>query len=597
MAGGLVKLSGEGLTYWQDGWAALAVCDRDGHGLHVSERFAVAVTGRPRWVDADLAKLAGDRGIAHSLAIAWDRYESRALDLLRGAFSFAVIDRLARKLVCAIDRVGIESLCHTDLSDGLVFASRVDALVAHPSVNGAVGPRGIYRYAMNFVSPAPYTIYDGIQKLLPAHSVDWDKAMGRRIHRYWVTPYSPTASGDAQSLGQELRNHLETAVKRCASPHTDAGGKVGAFLSGGLDSSSVCGMLGRTMTEPAPAYTIVFEEEKYNEGPYARLAARHFGLKHREYCLRPSDVVDILPDLVRIFDEPFGNSSAIPATYCARMAKEDVSLLLAGDGGDELFAGNKRYAEQKILGFYHKVPGLLRAIGAPLFTAMPDALARGPLGKIKRYINRASLPMPERMHNPDIYTRRALSGIFTADTLAAIDIEEPYDLWSQHYRESGSDDMLASMLHMDMRITIADNDIRKVNGACLLADMDVAYPMLDDDLVEFAAHLPPDLLMKGTRLRHFYKESVAGFLPDKIINKEKQGFGMPFSEWTRSYGPLRDIAVDCLEGLGQRGFFRPDFLSQVSRDHLAEAPAATDTIVWDMIMLEMWLRDRKPDLG
>lgn len=596
MAKGLSCRPGEDVHVWQDGRMALAVLDRDGRGLSVDDRHAVAITGRPYWANSSLAMEAQARGFAHSLKSAWQNRGTEALDQLRGSFALAVLDRVDARLVVAIDRVGIESLCHSDLRDGLIFASRTDALLAHPDVDRPVGARGIYRYAMNYVSPAPFTIYEGVDKLLTAHALHWDAQSGARLERYWVTPYDGAAKGDIRSLGQDLLGHLEKGVARSASPHMAAGGTVGAFLSGGLDSSTVSGMLARVMDSPAPAYTIVFEEERYNEGPFARMAAKQFGLKHREYCLKPQDVVDLLPDLVRVFDEPFGNSSAIPATYCARMAKEDVSLLLAGDGGDELFAGNKRYAEQKILGYYYRIPGVLRALGAPVIGAVPDALARGPLGKIKRYVRRASLPMPERMHNPDVYTRDALGGIFTADALADIAVEEPYELWSQHFRDAETDDMLASMLHMDMRITLADNDIRKVNGACLLADIDVAYPMLDDDLVDFAAHMPSDMLMKGTRLRHFYKESMVGFLPEPIINKEKQGFGMPFSEWTRSYGPLRDIAVDCLEGLGQRGIFRADFLKQVLTDHMGEEPKATDGIVWDMIMLEMWLRDRNPRL-
>lgn len=573
---------------------ALAVLDRDGLGLSVDDHYAVAISGRPYWADSALSNEAQERGFAHSLKSAWQTRGIEALDLLRGSFALAVIDRVNARLAIAIDRVGIESLCHSDLDDGLVFGSRADVVCAHRDVDCAVGARGIYRYAMNYVSPAPFTIYDGMNKLLTAHALHWDAQAGSRIARYWVTPYDGAVSGDMASLGKELMRHLEKSVARIVMPHLEAGGTVGAFLSGGLDSSTVSGMLARVMDSPAPAYTIVFEEERYNEGPFARLAAEQFGLKHREYCLKPADVVDLLPDLVRVFDEPFGNSSAIPATYCARMAKEDMSLLLAGDGGDELFAGNKRYAEQKILDYYYRVPGILRAVGTPVLGAWPDAFAPGILGKIKRYVRRASLPMPERMHNPDVYSRDVLDRIFTPDSLADIAVEEPYDLWSRHYKDSGTDDMLASMLHMDMRITLADNDIRKVNGACLLADIDVAYPMLDDNLIEFAAHLPSDMLMKGTRLRHFYKEAMTGFLPDRIINKEKQGFGMPFSEWTRSYEPLREIAVDCLEGLGERGFFRPEFLRQVLVDHLAEEPAATDSIVWDMIMLEMWLRDRNP---
>ncbi|GER00214.1 amidotransferase 1, exosortase A system-associated [Iodidimonas gelatinilytica] len=602
MANGLVLRAGERLLQWEDGWAGLAVLAREDDRLHAGDRFVVAITGMPRWADDRDEAKARALGRAKSIATCWEREGRACLEQIKGSFSLAVIDKKARSLFLAIDRVGIDPMCHGDVPDGCVFATTTDAVAAYPSLDPKVDAQGLYRYAMNYVSPAPGTVYRGINKLLSGHSLSHNigRGSGRSgstsIHRYWQTPYQPDGAGDMAALSADLKAHLAKSVDRAIDAGVAAQdtGAVGAFLSGGLDSSTVCGFLGASLDRPAPAYTIVFEDDRYNEGPYAQLAARHFGLAHREYCLKPQDVVDILPEIVRVFDEPFGNSSVIPATFCARMAKTDVSLLLAGDGGDELFAGNQRYADQTILSHYHKVPALLRVLGEPILDRIPEPLAIGPIGKAKRYSQRARLPMPERMHNPGIYHRSQLSRVFTEEMLAQINVEEPYDLWAQHYKESETDDMLASMLHMDMRITLADNDIRKVNGACLLADIDVAYPMLDDDLIDFAAKVPSRLLLSGTRLRHFFKESMKGFLPDAILNKKKQGFGMPFSEWTKSYPPLRDIAVDCLQSLGKRGVFRADFLEGVIAAHAREGAAITDYIVWDLIMLELWLRDRKP---
>lgn len=595
LANGLFRRPGEDLLLWRNDWAALAVLSKGAAALHANDHTAVALTGRPYWDDSVLEKLAAESGFAASIAHAFLERGDAFLNALKGAFSLAIIDLVRRSALVAIDRVGVETICFADFPEGGVFASRADAIKAHPSIDAAVTAQGIYRYAMNYVSPAPRTVYRSIDKLLPGHAAR--KALGSsgpfHVERYWAPSYQPVASPDAADMARALMERLDVGVRRAVAGASD----VGAFLSGGLDSSTVCGLLARQLDGKAPAYTIIFEDERYNEGPYARLAAQHFNLAHREYCLQPQDVVDILPAVVRLFDEPFGNSSVMPAYFCAHMAKEDVGLILAGDGGDELFAGNKRYVEQRILSYYHSIPSPLRRAGEILIAALPPALDFGIIGKIQRYSRRARLPMPERLHNPSVYSRGALGQVFTQEFLAALDIEEPYALWSRHYLESGTDDMLASMLHMDMRITIADNDIRKVSGACMLADIDVAYPMLDDDLIGFAASVPSELLLKGGRLRDFYKQSMKGFLPDAILNKGKHGFGMPFSEWTRSHPPLREISVDCLETLGRRGMFRADFLDDVLTAHIQEAPAATDGIVWDLVMLELWLRDRSPSMA
>lgn len=595
MAAGLWQRPGETVRSWTCDFAALAVAGRDDGVLHVDEHFAIAISGAPRWEDVDLAKEAAAHGFARSVAIAARRSDAALPALLKGSFSLALIDLEVRRAVLAIDRVGIESLAHAERGGALLFGSRLDALAAHPAVEAAVSPQAVYRYAMNFVSPAPCTIYDGASKLLPGFLLDFRAQEGRtELRPYWRTPYDPYARVDARQARDALFSHLERSVRRAlAQGSPDAG----AFLSGGLDSSTVAGLLARQNSGKATAYTIIFDDPRYDEGPYARLAAGHFGLAHREYCLQPEDVVTALPDVVRVFDEPFGNSSVIPALFCARMARSEVGLLLAGDGGDELFAGNKRYAEQMTLAFYERVPGPVRRLAEGLLDPLPPSLAFGPFGKLRRYVRRARLPVPERMHNPIVYARDALSDVFAPEALAAIDIEEPYEIWMRHYRESGTDDLLASMLHLDMRITIADNDIRKVNGACLLADIDVAYPMLDDDLVTFAAGLPSDLLLKGRELRHFYKTAMEGFLPDDILTKKKHGFGMPFSEWTASHPALREIVADSFSSLGERGLFRPDFLERARSDHLAGIGAPTDSVIWDLVMLELWLRDRAPRLS
>ncbi len=597
MTAALPQRPGARISTWTGRGAALAVASREEGALAGADGVVAAIVGHSRWNDAALAQKASTGGNAAALIAAYRAHGPALLDHLSGEFSLALIDETSGALLLAIDRVGIGRMAHARTADGgLVFASSIDAIRAHPSVAARLSPAGLYRFAMNYVSPAPGTVFAGIDKLLPAHRLRFENGGVSRIERYWHIPYEPTGKADSDKLRTELFEHLAQAVAHAARPAGPT--RRGAFLSGGLDSSTVCGILQRRSDAPVPAFTVVFEEERYNEGPYARIVAQSFGLDHHEYCLTPADAADFLPTAAAAFDEPYSNSSVIPAYFCARMAREHgLDLLLAGDGGDEIFAGNQRYAEQMILGHYDRLPGFARTLLERLFLPLPAALGRTPLGKVQRYVARARLPMPERMHNPKVYVRDRLGDIFTPDVLAAIDPEEPYELWRRHYVESGSPDMLASMLHMDMRITIADNDLRKVNTACRLADIDVTYPMLDEDLVSFAARIPSRLLLKGTRLRHFFKEATRDFLPRAVLEKRKHGFGMPFVEWMGQYPRLREVADDCLQTLAARGVFRREFLTRMKAGHDRPERTIYDGILWDLVMLELWLRDRRVSLG
>ncbi|MFQ5348577.1 MAG: asparagine synthetase B family protein [Rhodothalassiaceae bacterium] len=598
MAAALPATPGARITRWTGGGAALAVSGGSPGALAEANGLAAAIVGHPRWRDEAIAARAAETGHAAALIAAWRSDGAACLARLEGDFSLALVDTGTGTLLLAIDRVGIGRMAQAAAGDGaLVFGTSIDAVRAHPAVSTRLSPAGLYRFAMNYVSPAPGTVFEGIEKLLPAHRlVRRGTAAAAIVEPYWRIPYGAEEGAGIPLLRERLFAHLEKAVARAAAGVPAE--RRGAFLSGGLDSSTVCGILQRQSPGPVPAFTVVFAEEQYNEGPYARIAAAHFGLDHREYCLTPADAHAFLHEAAAAFDEPYSNSSVIPAFYCARMAREQgIGRLLAGDGGDEIFAGNRRYAEQAILGHYDRLPGFARTLLERLLLPLPAALERTPLGKIKRYIDRARMPMPERMHNPKVYARERLGDVFTADMLEAIDPEEPYALWRRHYEDAGTGDMLASMLHLDMRITIADNDLRKVNTACRLAGIDVTYPMLDEDLVSFAASIPARLLLKGTRLRHFYREATRGFLPDAILDKRKHGFGMPFGEWMRNEPRLRAVAEDCLCTLAERGIFRRDFLRHMKAEHDRPERTHYDGLLWDMVMLELWLRDRRLSVG
>ncbi|MBK1696016.1 asparagine synthetase B family protein [Rhodovibrio salinarum] len=582
-----------------NGACALGICgvpdtaDRApvGYGRDEAGR-QVAFIGRPRFRAQAWQARVGEIGLPAALLQAYlARGDGLAAQLV-GAFALVVLDPVAGRAVLAIDRMGVEQLFYAEADGGLVFATDLDILAAHPRVDTEITPQAVYRYALNYVSPAPETIYAGAAKLLPAHALEW--CAGRQVQQvpYWHPPAPGSVSGRRDALAEELHDRLDGAVRGTLATHPAQ--HPGAFLSGGLDSSVVAGLLGQAAGAGTPAFTIAFEDPRYDESSYAACAAAHFGLAHNTRHLSPSDAADLVPTLAAACDEPFGNSSLLPAYVCARMAREaGVDLLLAGDGGDELFAGNKRYVEQKILGLYGHLPGAVRAGLSTTLSALPSRLAVSWLGKAQRYVARAAQPMPERMIESGIYRRDVLDHIFTADALAEIEVDAPAATWRRHYAEAGTDDLVHAMQRLDWRVTLSDNDLRKVQRAGALAGVEIAYPMLDPGLVEFAAGLPSNLLIQRFRLRAFFKDAMVGFLPQSILTKPKHGFGMPFSEWTRSDAGLWALVVDAFAALKTRKIFRADFLDQVLRAHADDSDPELSAIVWDLLMLEIWWQARE----
>ena len=596
MAAGLYRTAGDRPERHLAAGSGLDAATPETGAVHVhSAGLAAAVVGQPRLLRESDRQVAAHKGTAAAVAMAYLADPGGVLDRLGGGFALAILDVPRGRAMLAIDRLGVHSLSYAETPEGLVFATSLDALRAHPWVTAAVGPRGVYRYMLNTVSPAPATIYDDCYKLLPGYKLVHDGVAGEAV-RYWKPPYGEAPPVDAPPDTEALFAALRTGVARSVAGVPED--RRGAFLSGGLDSSAICGLLAEMQDSPLPAFTIGFDDPRYDERDYARAAAAHFGLAHWEYALTPDDVAGIVPDLSRAFDEPFGNSSVIPAHFCARLARTaGIDLLVAGDGGDEIFAGNKRYREQKILGYFDRLPapargGLAALLGVGAVGGDPVP-GTSPLAKARRYVQRARMPMPERMLRPQTFRRAALDGIFTPAALDALDVDAPYDIWCHHYTEAGHPAPLFGMQHLDLRVALADNDLRKVGRACEMAGVRVAYPMLDDDLVAFAARIPPQKLLRGLDLRHFFRRAMKGYLPPKVLAKKKHGFGMPFPEWTRTHPPLVDLVDGCIAGLKGRGIFRPDFLDEVRTHHRRGDSPRHDAIVYDLVMLELWERARE----
>lgn len=370
------------------------------------------------------------------------------------------------------------------------------------------------------------------------------------------------------------------------------GDEAAAFLSGGTDSSTVCGVL-KELTGRARAYSIGFDAGGFDEMEYARIATRHFGLDTREYYLQQADVLEAIPLIARHYDEPFANESAVPTYFCARLAAQDgFKVMLGGDGGDEIFGGNERYAKQKVFEAYHLLPGGLRKGLIEPLARLPGLSALPPMRKVQSYIRQANIPLPERMESYNFIYRQPLAEMFAPGFLAQIDTGQPADWLKEVYHRADSDSYINRMLHLDLKFTLADNDLRKVGGMTEAAGIEVRYPLLDDAMVDFSGQVPPDWKVRGRYLRWFFKKALTGFLPDEIIHKTKHGFGLPFGLWARDYAPLRERVESRFEACKQRGILQPAYVDHIRREHMSGHATYFGRMVWQILILEEWLAAR-----
>ncbi|MDP2028643.1 MAG: asparagine synthase-related protein [Thiobacillus sp.] len=562
----------------------MAACSRFGKAdLHVENGLAASLIGRPVFLDAELAALALERHPAVAVAHGWLRHGDKLPTLMRGNFAFAVLEPHKHQACLVLDRVGAERLCYAKHGGQLVFGSSVQSVAAHPAVGRIIDPQAIYDYLYFHTIPAPRSLYQGVRKLLPGQLVTFKN---NQIHTrfYWQADYTPVEA-DFSSHREHFRRVLEQSVRDADAPAT------AAFLSGGTDSSTIVGALTAARSAPVDTFSIGFDAAGFDEMEYARCAAERFGSRPHEYYLKPADIVTAIPVIARAYDEPFGNASAVPTYFCAKAAREaGFERMLAGDGGDEIFGGNARYAKQKLFENYFRLPAALRRGVIEPLAHLPGLSSRFPLSKLKSYVQQANIGLPLRLESYNFLHRTPLDQLLTADFMRAVDPSTADAALIEVYERTASDQAINRMMHLDMKFTLADNDLRKVGSMTEAAGIEVCYPLLDDRMVAFANHLPVDHQVRGQKLRWFFKEALADLLPEKIINKSKHGFGLPFGVWSTQYAPLGDIVGDSLASFKQRGWIQPAYLDHMLAMQRGQHASYYGVMIWVVMMLEQWLQ-------
>jgi asparagine synthase (glutamine-hydrolysing) len=515
---------------------------------------------------------------------AYEEFGSACLERLRGMFAFAIWDARSQELFIARDRAGKKPLYYSLTPQGtLIFGSELKSLREHPEFRGELSTEALDSYLTFGYVPDPLTIFRDVHKLAPGHFLRFSR---RRVdvQEYWDFPYDDFQAKPAQSE-EECLEELRTLLDEAVRVRLIADVPLGAFLSGGVDSSVVVGLMARHTPQPVKTFSIGFHEDSYNELKYARLAAKQFGTDHHEFVVTP-DICEIVDELVWHFDEPFADSSAIPTYMVSKLAREFVTVVLSGDGGDELFGGYTRYATDRKRSGYARLPRALRqGVMQPLGSSLPH----GAWGRNYIYVM-AFDAIDRYIEEVSVFTRLNKRSLYTDDFRRRLGATEAAARFRDHTERSKSKDSLHRLLYLDSKTYLPGDILTKVDRMSMAVSLEARVPLLDHKLIEFVCRrIPSSMKMKGLNTKHLFKRAVSDLVPAEILNRPKQGFGVPIDQWINQQlrGRVHETLTE--SRTRQRGYIEPRYVKVLLDEHeRGRRDHATE--LWTLFMLELWQR-------
>ena len=512
---------------------------------------------------------------------AYEEFGPECLKDLRGMFAFAIWDDKARTLFVARDRAGKKPLYYTTTANGtFVFGSELKALLEHPDVQRDLNPEGLDAYFTLGYVPDPLSIFQNIHKLPPGCYLTFKEGKVA-VRQYWDFELEPAESTREEDYLDELRLLLDESVRLRLISDVP----LGAFLSGGIDSSTVVALMARNMGQPVKTFSIGFHEDSYNELKYARVTAQKYGTDHHEFFVTP-DICEVVDDLAWHFDEPFADSSAIPTYMVSKLARDHVTVVLSGDGGDELFAGYTRYVVDRKRGGFERLPKPLReGVMRPLSERLPHA-AWG-----RNYLHNVSLdPISRYLDSVSVFTNLNRRSLYTSDFARQLGPGGYVaNLFNKLVENVKSDEPIDRLLYLDSKTYLPGDILTKVDRMSMAVSLEARAPLLDHKLIEFVTRVPAALKLAGLETKHLLKRAVRDLVPAEILNRPKQGFGVPIQEWINQQ--LRSRIHDTLSDARtkQRGYIDSHYVSVLLDEH-ERGRRDHSMSLWALVMLELWHR-------
>ena len=513
----------------------------------------------------------------------YEEYGEDLLKYMRGMFAFALWDGKKKILIAARDRAGQKPLLYSKNENGFIFSSEFASLLSSKLISKEVNREAIHQYLTFGYIPPPWTIYKNVFKLPPAHMLIL-KDNKITVRPYWKLDYSKKVNISLEEASSETLRLLEESVR--LRLHSDV--PLGAFLSGGIDSSTIVALMSKASSKKVKTFSIGFEEKDYDELKYARQIAKRYGTEHNEFIVKP-DAIKILPELVERYGEPYADSSCIPTYYVSRETRKYVTVALNGDGGDEFFAGYERYQAMLASEIYHKMPGVLKSMIKGSINALPDsANSKNTLRRIKKFFEGVDFPLDRRyLRWISVFSDSMKNSIYTENFKSKFTKKNPVEWFSPYINNPQVKDLLDKVLMTDVHTYLPNDLLVKVDITSMATSLEARSPFLDHKFMEFVASLPADYKMRNFTKKYILKEIAKELIPSSNIYRKKMGFGVPVGSWFRN--ELKEFLVGTLlsERALKRGYFKPEAIKDMVEKHIS---GKRDYMMplWALLMLELW---------
>lgn len=511
---------------------------------------------------------------------AFEEFGADCVRHLRGMFAFAIWDKRDESLFIARDRVGKKPLFYALTERGnFVFGSEMKVLLTHGEIAPEIDLAALDAYLTFGYVPEEFCIFKNVHKLLPGHCLTLKRGE-IKTHKYWDFDYKKVSDIKTEAEYVEvLRDKIRESVKIRLISEVP----LGAFLSGGVDSSSVVGMMSQILETPVKTFSIGFNEDSFNELKFARVAAKHFNTEHHEFVVTP-DLVETVDELVWHFDEPFADSSALPTFMVSKMAREFVTVVLSGDGGDELFAGYTRYVVDRRRSGLANLPEIVRKNLRGLSEILPHG-AKG-----KNYLYNVSLDAIDRyIDSISQYNAVRKKSLYAKDLQSRLNGNSGTSIYRNLAASVSTGDAIDNLLYLDSKTYLPGDILTKVDRMSMAASLEARVPLLDHELIELVTQIPANLKMKGLETKYIFKKAMEGIVPPEILYREKQGFGVPIEEWINNQLRSRIHETLLEKRTTERGYFEKSYVQTLLDEHSKQRRDHSHAL-WILWMLELWHR-------